>query len=172
MPTISEHEKAEGNLDGFEMGSFGVSAIVGSVFLNTWSEIFPEFKNIVRSVMMKVLEEQAAEGVDPDPTPMIERILPAMKFVIRDQNGIEIIGEQRDKLIYNRVASLLQLMAQVLVNYSVLELDEEEGELEEDGQIAAKLTPLGGRVLVHLQDVEAYIQTVSELYPKLRNEIS
>jgi hypothetical protein len=172
MPTISEHEKAEGNLDGFEMGSFGVSAIVGSVFLNTWSEIFPEFKNIIRSVMMKVLEEQAEEEEEPNPTPMIERILPAMKFVIRDQNGVEIIGEQRDKLIYNRVATLLQLMAQVLVNYSVLELDEEEGELEEDGQIAAKLTPLGKRVLVHLQDVEAYIQTVSELYPKLRNEIS
>jgi hypothetical protein len=174
LPTLTEFDKnPKGELNGFQWGaSFGVSAIIGSVFLNSWCEIFPEFKNIVRAVLMRVLEEQinAETEEEPNPTPMIERILPAMKFSIRDQSGVEIIGEQRNKIMYARVAALLQLMAQVLVNYGVLELDESEMELEE-GQINAKLSPLGRRVYLHLRDVEVYVGQISVIYPKLKDKV-
>lgn len=173
LPTLTEFEKnPKGELNGFVWGSsFAVASIVGSVFLNSWSEVFPEFKNIIRSMMMRVLEEQAdaKDGEIDSRPPMIERLLPSLKFQIRDQNGVEILGETRDKLIYDRVASLLQLMAQVMISYGILELDSEEGDA---GGLAAKLTPLGRRVLLHLQDVENYIHEVSQLYPKLKNKVT
>lgn len=173
LPTLTEFEKnPKGELGGFVWGSsFSVASIVGSVFLNSWSEVFPEFKNIVRSVMMRVLEEQAAARDDEaeDVPPMIERLLPSLKFQIKDQSGVEILGEARDKLVYDRVASLLQLMAQVMINYGILELDPDQGDMED---IAAKLTPTGHRVLLHLQDVEVYISQISELYPKLRDKVT
>ena len=172
LPTLKEFElNPKGVLDGFSWGaSFGVAAIVGSVFLNSWSEIFPEFKNIIRAVMMRVLEEQSKAEKEEDSTPMIDRILPDMKFSIRDQNGVEIVGEQRNKIMYSRVAALLQLMAQVLVTYGILELDEEEMDLGEE-QISAKLSPLGRRVFLHLKDVEEYVAQISELYPRLKDKV-
>ena len=175
LPTLTEFEKnPKGELGGFVWGaSFSVASIVGSVFLNSWCEVFPEFKNIIRSVMMRVLEEQAAakENDAEGMPPMIERLLPSLtlKFQIRDQNGVEILGETRDKLIYDRVASLLQLMAQVMINYGLLELDSEEGDMDD---IAAKLTPMGHRTLLHLHDVEKYIEEIGTLYPKLRDKVT
>lgn len=172
LPTLAEFEKnPKGELNGFVWGSsFAVTSIIGSVFLNSWSEVFPEFKNIIRSVMMRVLEEQAAaKSGETSGVPMIDRLLPSLKFQIRDQNGVEILGEARDKLIYARVASLLQLMAQVMISYGILELDPEEGDLED---ISAKLTPMGHRILLHLQDVEKYIEEISQLYPKLRGKVT
>ena len=173
MPTLSEFSKNTALEGGWVWGgSFGVAAIVGSVFLKSWSEIFPEFSKTVKSVMLKVLEEQAHQTEDKDPTPMIDRIIPGMRFVIRDQNGIEILGQDRDKMIYDRVAGLLQLMAQVLVVYGLLEIDEETEKEEEPGQIAAKLTPLGSRVFLHLNDVELYVTEISELYPTLKQKLT
>lgn len=167
QPTLTEFYQHPSWDGGFIYGgSFGVSAIVGTVFLKSWAEIFPEFGKIVKPVMLKVLEEQsraAEEEPDADEPPMIERILPAMNFTLRDQNGVEIIGAQRDKLIYNRVASLLQLMAQSFTTYGVLEVVTEEA----DGQVTARMTPFGNRVFLHLKDVEVYIKEVSLLYPLL-----
>ncbi len=171
MPTLTEFSKNTSLEGGWIWGgSFGVAAIVGSVFLKSWSEIFPEFAKIVKSVMTKVLEEQANQAEDKDPTPMIDRIIPNMKFVIRDSSGVEILGEQRDRMIYDREAALLQLMAQVMVVYGILET-EEDAEEDEPGQIAAKLTPLGNRVFLHLNDVELYVTEISESYPKLKQRL-
>lgn len=167
QPTLTEFYQHPSWDGGFVFGGgFGVSAIIGTVFLKSWSEIFPEFARIVKPVMMRVLEEQNKEidPEDPDETPMIERILPAMQFTLRDQNGVEIIGVERDKLIYNRVASLLQLMAQSFATYGILEIP---GESTEGEQIIAKLTPFGSRVFLHLRDIEVYINEVAALYPKL-----
>lgn len=172
QPTLSEFYQHPSWDGGFTYGGgFGVSTIVGTVFLKSWSEIFPEFAKIVKSVMLKVLEEQSREVdlEDEDDTPMIERVLPAMHFTIRDENGVEIIGAQRDKLVYNRVASLLQLMAQSFATYGILEIPKIANEGE---QVTAKLTPFGHRVFLHLKDVEVYINEVSVLYPTLsRNKL-
>lgn len=171
QPTLSEFYQHPSWDGGFVYGGgFGVSAIIGSVFLKSWSEIFPEFQKIVKVVMLRVLEEQSRnpDDEDDDNLPMIERILPTLHFTIRDENGVEIVGAQRDKMVYNRVASLLQLMAQSFASYGILEIpDVEEGE-----QIEAKLTPFGHRIYLHLKDVEVYINEVSQLYPALsRNKI-
>jgi len=169
-PTLSEFYQHPSWDGGFVYGgSFGVSAVVGTVFMKSWSEVFPEFSKIMRSVMMRVLEEQSKEAFSDEPPnemPMIDRILPAMKFTIRDQNGVEILGKQRDKMMYDRVASLLQLMAQSFLTYGVLELPDST-KLESGQQIAARLTPMGNRVYLHLRDVEIYISEVAELYPRL-----
>ena len=173
MPTLSEFKK-NSTLEGGWVwgGSFGVAAIVGSVFLKSWSEIFPEFNKIVKSILLQVLQEQHNQRLEEDPTPMVDRIIPAMKFTIKDANGLEILGDQRDKMIYDRVASLLQLMSQVLLVYGVLEVDEDEGENDDPGQVSAKLTPLGERVFLHLNDVETYVKDIAETYPKLKEKQS
>jgi hypothetical protein len=169
LPTLTEFYQNPSWDGGFVWGgSFGVSAIVGSVFLNSWAEIFPEFTRILKPVTLKILEEHVlADAAEVDKTPLIDRILPSMKFTIRDQNGIEILGEQRDKMIYAKVASLLQLVAQVFVSYGILDLVEDD---DDSGEMAAKLTPLGHRVFLHLKDVEVYIGEVAELYPKLSKD--
>ena len=172
QPTLTEFYQHPSWDGGFVYGGgFGVSAIVGTIFLKSWAEIFPEFAKIVKPVMMRVLEEQSKED-DDDETAMIDRILPSMKFIIRDGNGVEILGKDRDKMMYNRVASLLQLIAQSFVTYGVLEVPEDQHPIEEGQQVAARLTPFGLRILLHLQDVEVYIQEISELYPRLsKNKI-
>ena len=175
QPTLSEFYQHPSWDGGFIYGgSFGVSAIVGCVFLKSWAEIFPEFSKIMRSVMMRVLEEQSKEAFSEEPAndmPMIDRILPAIKFTIRDQNGVEILGKQRDKMMYTRVANLLQIMATSFITYKILEQPDNE-KAEEGKQIAARLTQFGNRVYLHLRDVEIYITEVSELYPKLsKNKI-
>ena len=170
QPTLTEFYQHPSWDGGFVYGgSFGVSAIVGTVFMKSWAEIFPEFAKIIKVVMMRVLEEQAAneEEEEADDTPLIERILPQMKFTIRDSNGIEILGKQRDKLIYNRVASLLQLMAQSFVTYGLLEVPTAEAEIKEGEQVVTRITPFGNRVYLHLRDVERYINEVAEVYPLL-----
>lgn len=173
MPTLTEFTKNTTLEGGWVWGgSFGVAAIVGSVFMKSWAEIFPEFAKFIKPIMLQVLEEQKNQAETDDPTPMIERILPGMKFVITDPNGIEILGDQKEKIMYDRVAALLQLMSQVLVVYGILEIDEDTMEGEETGQVAARLTPLGNRVFLHLSDVETYVKEVAEIYPKLKNKLT
>lgn len=164
QPTLTELASKPSWEGGFVWGSsFAISAIVGTVFLNNWTEIFPEFRSVIRKITMRILYEHASTDSE-ETTPLIDRLLPHMTFVIKDQNGVEIVGEEKDRLIYNRVATLLQLIAQVLTAYGVLEIVEEESKGEE---LAAKLTPMGHRVYLHLQDVERYIEEVSELNSKL-----
>ena len=166
QPTLSEFYQHPSWDGGFAWGgSFAISAIIGTVFMKSWADIFPEFAKIVKPVLMRVLEEQSKE--DEDDTSLIDRILPSMKFTIRDQHGAEILGKQRDSMIYHRVASLLQLIAQSFVTYGILETPEQKTNVPEGQQVVTRLTPLGLRVYAHLVDVEIYITEISEVYPRL-----
>lgn len=169
QPTLSEMKQHPSWEAGFTWGaSFGVSTVVGSLFLKAWGDMFPEFTNVIRSVLLKILEIQHHAGPNDavEAPPIIDQLLPSMKFTIKDQNGLEVVGEQRDRLVYERVTSLLQVIAAAFLAYGLLE------DKTEDGDLTAVLTPLGERVYLHLVDVEQYIKEISTLYPQLKNQVA
>ena len=92
---------------------------------------------------------------------MMERVMENLNFSIKDKQGREILGEQRNKIIKNRVALLLEVIAKVLEDYKLTNVT------REDDQIASSITPLGIRVYLHIVDVERYISEIALLYKGL-----
>lgn len=167
QPTLSEIAALPSSQHGAVWGnSFAISSIVGSVLLKNWSGMFPELQSVIRPLFMQILDAH----VTPENSEMslLERLLANMKFDLRDQHGLEILGEERDRLIRSRMSAFLALVAETLTAFGILELDSQESSPE---QVAARITPRGVRVFKHLVDVEQYITEVSELYPKLSNQL-
>lgn len=162
-PTMSEFTASPAHTSNWG-GSFGVSSVIGTVMLKTLMDSFPEFSTSVKLIFIKVLRElyMAHENTEEDrDQSMMERVMENLNFSIRDKNGRDILGEQRDKLIKNRVALLLEVIAKVLEDYG-LTMVEREGD-----QIASAITPLGIRVYLHIIDVDRYVQEVTGLYTEL-----
>ena len=165
LPTLTEFAISPSRSDIAKWGSsFGVSVIIGTVMLKTLVEAFPEFNTSVKPIFIKVLRElyMAHEKPgDAQEQSMMERVMENLNFSIKDKQGREILGEQRNKIIKNRVALLLEVIAKVLEDYKLTNVT------REDDQIASSITPLGIRVYLHIVDVERYISEIALLYKGL-----
>lgn len=167
LPTLTEFAGTPGRADIAKWGgSFGVSVVIGTVILKTLVDSFPEFNTSVKPIFIKVLRELyvAYENKDKEATEeqsMMERVMENLNFSIKDKQGREILGEQRNKIIRNRVALLLEVIAKVLEDYKLTNVT------REDDQIASSITPLGIRVFLHIVDVERYIEEVALIYRDL-----
>jgi hypothetical protein len=167
LPTLSEFAASPVRGDIAKWGgSFGVSVVIGTVVLKTLVESFPEFNTSVKPIFIKVLRELyvAHESKAEDATgeqSMMERVMENLNFSIKDKNGREILGEQRTKIIRNRVALLLEVIAKILEDYKLTNVT------REDDQISSSMTPLGIRVFLHIIDVERYTEEVALMYRDL-----
>lgn len=165
LPTLTEFN-SNAHLEGKWLwgGSFGVSTIVGTVFLKTWADVVPPMKSVVREIFMFVLEtsvdalEHPEADDEVDTTSLMERILPRMSCDIL-QDGLIV---SREQYLQANVSQLLQLMAATLTSYGVLEFVEDGEDME------SQITPLGYRVYKHLKDVEEYVQEVADTYARLK----
>jgi len=165
LPTLSEFTRNPAQAAINKWGaSFGVSSIIGTVILKTLMDSFPEFSTSVKPIFIKVLRElyMAHENNENNKEQsMMERVMENLNFSIRDKNGHDILGEKRDKVIRNRVALLLEVVAKVLEDYGMTMVE------REDDQISSSITPLGIRVYLHIIDVDQYIQDVPTIYQAL-----
>ena len=167
LPTLTEFAASPVRGDIAKWGgSFGVSVLIGTVILKTLVDSFPEFNTSVKPIFIKVLRELyvANQNKDKEATEeqsMMERVMENLNFSIKDKQGVEILGEQRNKIIRNRVALLLEVIAKILEDYKLTNVT------REDDQIASSITPLGIRVFLHIVDVERYIEEVAIMYRDL-----
>lgn len=163
LPTLAEFREKPLLLQSAAWGgSFGVATVVGTVILKSLTEFSDFPPTIVKPVFIKVLGElhQAAKGITNE-TSLMERVMSNLSFSIKDREGNEILGEKRDRIIRGKVSLLLNLMAKLMVDYKMIETEEGEGE------VASCITNLGGRIYLHLRDVESYIIEIEEAYKEL-----
>jgi hypothetical protein len=163
LPTLKEFYEMPQLEDRIVWGAtFGVSSIFGSVVLRPLVELFPEFVATIRPIVYKVLVAMTHPDND---VPIIEQILLDLKFSIRDREGREIVGEQKNQMMYQQVAGLLELVAKLFDSYGIM-----ESKREDNGNLESTLTPLGERVLFHLRDAEQYISEIGVLYHQVAGQ--
>ena len=164
LPTLSEFVEKPALMNSAAWGgSFGVATVVGTVMLKTLTE-FSEFPpGVVKPVFIKVLGElfEASKGTNNE-TSIMERVMENLSFTIKDRNGVEIIGEQRERIIRGKIALLLELMAKLMEDYKMIETSKTSRD-----EVISGITSLGVRVFLHLKDIEAYVTEIEGAYKKL-----
>jgi hypothetical protein len=164
LPTLTEYaQNPTLTRDATWGGSFGVSSVLGTVILRSLVESFPEFSVSVKPIFIKVMKELYSPE-DGEDRSMMERVMDNLNFSIRDKGNKEILGEQRDRIIKNRVALLMEVIAKVMADYGLVEINKQEDNIE------TSITPLGIRVYLHIIDVERYINEMSTVYKELANK--
>jgi len=165
LPTLTEYAQNPSLArDATWGGSFGVSTVLGTVVLRSLAESFPEFNASIKPIFIKVLKELYTPDDNNKDKSMMERVMENLNFSIRDKNSKEILGDQRDRIIKNRVALLLEVIAKIMSDYGMLEIQENE---DDPNNLATLITPLGIRIYLHVIDVERYINEIGVIYKEL-----
>lgn len=136
--------------------TFGVSLLVGELILEQVKQIQGSFSNILRILYTLLLKE-----LDNPQTPfMIDPLMKAVSMEITAPNR-EISPEERLAIKTKLIIQLVDTFATVSASYGIMEIYEGD---------KYALTPVGKRVLLHLIDIETYIQLLSEAHKRFQRE--
>jgi len=113
---------------------------------------------------MNELAAASEPGAEADTKSLMEKIMEGMTFQMKDKDGHEILGDAREKIAKQRIGLLLEIIAKLLEDYKLIESINSGEERE------SRITPLGKRVCLHINDAEKFIREVGILYKELADK--
>lgn len=161
LPTLRELQ-IQPHLRGVsgEEGTFGVAAIVGEVLLSSIRAIEPRFSRVHRLLLMLLMRE--IDNPEQEEADIIGIALRFMRIELKAElNGIS--EDERQRLLRALLRPLVETMILVMQEYGLVEWVEERG---------YRLTPVGKRVMMHLYDVQVFIDTVARAHIGLQGEVA
>jgi hypothetical protein len=153
-PTISEFNATPGLELYMKWGeTFGVSALFGDIILHhirTMQEVFCREHRRLVTLLMKELNS-------PNPSDVVNVLTKAIRVDLSDTGKTP---QEQANIVARMMSSLVEIMLLVLVEYALVEHVPQ----------GYRLTPTGKRMLLHLIDVQLFIQTIMEAHKRLQGE--
>ena len=156
-PTFSEFNATPELEDLLPWGqSFAVAALVGEVILPHIEAAQDAFKKEHRRLLTLLMRELST----PDDRDVVEALMSHLKVKLADTS---MTPEQKHVAVYKMVRSLAEVMVLTLMEYQLVE------EAEGPEGPSYRLTPAGHRVMLHLIDIQRFMEDVLEAHARLRN---
>jgi hypothetical protein len=151
QPTLTEYKKSTTAQSAFKPGaSYAVALLVGEVILGHIRGIADIFPKVHRNLLMVMLHEfQKERSQDSDLVDTFVRVLHV---------DAPTTGRQTAPQLYRLLRPLAEAFLLVASRYDLIENEDD----------AWKLTELGFRVMLHLVDIQRFIETIVEAHKRLQ----
>lgn len=154
-PTFTEFAADPKLANVYKWGaSFGVAAVVGGLILNEVRQLKPHFESVMRQMFLVLLKELN----DPKHQYLVEPLEKALKVNVEPTPGSGATPEQATVFVRQVIHELIEAYVLVSVEY---------GLMTSDGH-RVTLTSTGKRVLLHMVDIEQFINDMREAHKKFQ----
>lgn len=153
-PTLTEFAADPKLTNVYKWGAtFGVAAVIGGLILEEVRNMRPHFESVLRQMYLVLLKELHK----PQHKFLVEPLEKALKVRVEAVPG-KGTPEQAQMFVRQVIQELIEAYVLVSVQYGVMTSDGKQ----------VSLTPMGKRALLHLADVQHFIEDMTEAHKKFQ----
>jgi hypothetical protein len=153
-PTLTEFVLQPNMADGARWGAtFGVAILVSDLIVEHAKIALPHFAPVMRDVLITILKELE----NPKCIDLVEPVQKALRMSVKNEDGGALSNEEREHYVHILVHDLVETLTALSERYGLMVCTD-----------SIKITPVGGRVLLHLLDAVLFVEEVSNAHKTLQ----